>query len=251
VPEINGSYGSFRKSIVKTSVSSAWPVLCKCWRNRSLFQTNRLLSFWSIWNRVCNWTLWLPVFLPIADSDKNNSKHEHKEYDNIYIISSGHWPRGLRHELSSSARTLGSWVRIPLKGMDVCMCVYSVFLLSCVQVVALRQADPPSKEVYRLCKKRLRNWRRGQSPTKGWSITDEWINILWRGVRKPNSVMSTARQRLVKDHCWATLGNHCIKAGILKSKNNRDPLPGNGSISGYQSLDIKSTCYLRMKTCSQ
>jgi hypothetical protein len=25
------------------------------------------------------------------------------------------WPRSLRHELSSSAQTLGSWIRIPLK----------------------------------------------------------------------------------------------------------------------------------------
>jgi hypothetical protein len=38
------------------------------------------------------------------------------------------WPRVLRHELSSLARTLGSWVRIPL---EACMsvCVYSVFVL--------------------------------------------------------------------------------------------------------------------------
>jgi hypothetical protein len=38
------------------------------------------------------------------------------------------WPRGLRHEPSSPARTLGSLVRIPL---EVCMsvCVYSVFVL--------------------------------------------------------------------------------------------------------------------------
>jgi hypothetical protein len=27
----------------------------------------------------------------------------------------GHWPLGLRHELSSPARTLRSWVRIPLE----------------------------------------------------------------------------------------------------------------------------------------
>jgi hypothetical protein len=27
--------------------------------------------------------------------------------------------------------------------MDVCVCVYSVFALSCVQVVALRRAEPP------------------------------------------------------------------------------------------------------------
>jgi hypothetical protein len=31
------------------------------------------------------------------------------------------------------------------------VCVYSVFVLSCVQVAALRRADPSSKESYRLC----------------------------------------------------------------------------------------------------
>jgi hypothetical protein len=40
------------------------------------------------------------------------------------------WPHGLRHELFSLARTLGSWVRIPLS-RHVCLsvCVYSVFVL--------------------------------------------------------------------------------------------------------------------------
>jgi hypothetical protein len=37
--------------------------------------------------------------------------------------------------------------------MDVCVCVYSAFVLSCVQVAALRRADPSSKESYCLCKK--------------------------------------------------------------------------------------------------
>jgi hypothetical protein len=32
------------------------------------------------------------------------------------------------------------------------VCVYSVFLLSCVHVAALRRADDSSKETYRLCK---------------------------------------------------------------------------------------------------
>jgi hypothetical protein len=32
------------------------------------------------------------------------------------------------------------------------VCVYSVFVLSRVQIAALRRADPPSKESYRLCK---------------------------------------------------------------------------------------------------
>jgi hypothetical protein len=39
------------------------------------------------------------------------------------------WPRGLRHEMSSLARTLGSWVRTPLKAW-MFVCIYSVF--SCV-----------------------------------------------------------------------------------------------------------------------
>jgi hypothetical protein len=31
------------------------------------------------------------------------------------------------------------------------VCVYSVFVLSCMQVAALEHADSPSKESYRLC----------------------------------------------------------------------------------------------------
>jgi hypothetical protein len=41
------------------------------------------------------------------------------------------WPRGLRHEMSSPARNLLSWVGIPLKAW-MSICVYSVFVLSCV-----------------------------------------------------------------------------------------------------------------------
>jgi hypothetical protein len=40
----------------------------------------------------------------------------------------------------------------PTQGMDVCVFIYSVFVLSCMQVAALRRADSPSKESYRLCK---------------------------------------------------------------------------------------------------
>jgi hypothetical protein len=41
----------------------------------------------------------------------------------------------------------------PTQGMDVCVCVYSAFVLSCVLVAALRRTDHSSKESYRLCKK--------------------------------------------------------------------------------------------------
>jgi hypothetical protein len=86
---------------------------------------------------------------------------------NQLLQSRSDWPRGLRHEMSSLARTLGSWVRIPLK---VWMSVweYSVVLF-CVFVPILRRADPPSKESYRLC---IRNWKGGQGPTKGCRATD-------------------------------------------------------------------------------
>jgi hypothetical protein len=43
------------------------------------------------------------------------------------FLGRSQWPFGLRHELSSLARTLGSLVRIPLKAsMFVYVCVYSV-----------------------------------------------------------------------------------------------------------------------------
>jgi hypothetical protein len=38
------------------------------------------------------------------------------------------WQRGLKHELSSLARLLGLWVRIPLEAW-MSVCVYSVFVL--------------------------------------------------------------------------------------------------------------------------
>jgi hypothetical protein len=39
--------------------------------------------------------------------------------------SRSQWPRGPRHELSSPASTLGSWVRIPVEAW-MSVCVYSV-----------------------------------------------------------------------------------------------------------------------------
>jgi hypothetical protein len=51
-------------------------------------------------------------------------------------------------------RSLERWIvdSIPTQGMDICVCVYSVFVLFRVQVAALRRADHSSRESYRLCK---------------------------------------------------------------------------------------------------
>jgi hypothetical protein len=83
----------------------------------------------------------------------------------IVLNCRSQWPRGLRHELSSTEQTLGSWDRIPFEVWISVFFVYSVFVLFRVQVVALRRADPPSKESYRLCK-RSRKYKSGQGPTK-------------------------------------------------------------------------------------
>jgi hypothetical protein len=63
----------------------------------------------------------------------------------------------------SNAGIMGS---NPNQGIDVCVCVYSKFVLFCVQAEALRRADPPSKESYRLCR-RSRNWKKWPRPNKG------------------------------------------------------------------------------------
>jgi hypothetical protein len=52
-------------------------------------------------------------------------------YISGYSCCRSQWLRSLRHEPSSPARTLGSWVRIPLKAW-ISVCFYSVFMLFCV-----------------------------------------------------------------------------------------------------------------------
>jgi hypothetical protein len=59
---------------------------------------------------------------------------ESSDYTRTTIMtdhSRSEWPRGLRHEPSSLARTLGSWVRIPLEAW-MPVYIYSVFVLFCM-----------------------------------------------------------------------------------------------------------------------
>jgi hypothetical protein len=63
-------------------------------------------------------------------------------------ITAEAWPKAWTVFARWNAGVVGS---NPIQGMKVCIvCVYSVFVLLCVQVEALRRADPPSKESYRL-----------------------------------------------------------------------------------------------------
>jgi hypothetical protein len=54
------------------------------------------------------------------------------EPSNIIMADHSGRPRGVRHELSSLARTLRSWVRIPLKGMYACVRLFYVCVVLCV-----------------------------------------------------------------------------------------------------------------------
>jgi hypothetical protein len=75
----------------------------------------------------------------------------------LYLVgqSLSEWPRGLRHGISSLARAVGSWARIPLEAW-MFVCVYSVFVLSCMLVAALRKSDHPSKKSYRLSNNKIK-----------------------------------------------------------------------------------------------
>jgi hypothetical protein len=96
----------------------------------------------------------------------------------FWIMSRPQWPRGLRHEISSPAWTLGSWVRIPLEAwMFVCVC--SVFVLSSVSSGlatgwSLVQGVLPT--VYK-CKITEPHKRRPR-PDMGWSAIG-WMDGFW------------------------------------------------------------------------
>jgi hypothetical protein len=70
------------------------------------------------------------------------------------------------------------------------VCVYSVFVLFCVQVAALRRADSPSEGAYRLCIG-LRNRKSGQGPTKNCRSTNRLIEDA-RIIRPQDSILVTA-----------------------------------------------------------
>jgi hypothetical protein len=62
----------------------------------------------------------------------------------IGIYCRSQWPRCLRHELSSSAQTRLSWVRIPIEAL-MFVCVYSVCVVLC-RYRPCGRADPLLKE---------------------------------------------------------------------------------------------------------
>jgi hypothetical protein len=73
----------------------------------------------------------------------------------MHVLRRSQCPRCLRHEMSSPARTLGSWIRISLKAW-MSGCVYSVFVLGSGLVMGWS----PSKESYRLFYVKKLKWNK-------------------------------------------------------------------------------------------
>jgi hypothetical protein len=68
----------------------------------------------------------------------------------LIILTKLRGNRDFAYAACMASRTVESWVRIPLEAW-MSVYVYSMFVLFCLKVDALRRAEPLSKESYRLC----------------------------------------------------------------------------------------------------
>jgi hypothetical protein len=118
------------------------------------------------------------------------------------------------------------------------VCVYSVFVLCCVQVTALRRADPPSKESYRLCK-RSRNWKSDQGSTKGCTATDRHIickiyidlfNLFrsWtaNSFKQPVILLNITDSFLTLSAVWISYKDHLMRSPRLVSNESTERWKG-------------------------
>jgi hypothetical protein len=120
--------------LIHYSCSAAIFLLLLNWWNMNAVEVN---SEW-----VLLWICVTPIFLkgPCFHSSFSSRamclfQNEHNKWKKInccyFSDHRSEWPRGLRHELSSPARMLGSCVRIPLKAWIFvclfCVCISSGF----------------------------------------------------------------------------------------------------------------------------
>jgi hypothetical protein len=109
-----------RRSVLSFVVQGSyvqWVHLRPTYQGTSFHSTGRII-------KEVHWNHLVGTFWP-------SSIHETVKQQEQYHVRRSQRPRGLRHETSSSALTLGSWGRIPLK-VWMSVWVYSVFVLSCV-----------------------------------------------------------------------------------------------------------------------
>jgi hypothetical protein len=103
------------------------------------------------------------------------------------------------------------------------ICVYSVFVLSCVQVEALRRADPPSKESCRLCINQETGKVAGVQQ-KGRTTTDGLVDIYTERIL---SVKWSFGFRIGKSY-WPrqTLLDHKVNGLLISRVHNYAVSPG-------------------------
>jgi hypothetical protein len=122
--------------------------------------------------------------------------------------SRSQWPRGLKHELSSLARTLGSWVWIPLKGWIFYARLFCVCFVLCVGR-GLATDWSPVQTVYRLCIG-LNNWKSGQDPTKGCKSRNVWHGISYQDNYYWQNLSLFLRMRLMWNVFTIIRTNSCL-----------------------------------------
>jgi hypothetical protein len=100
------------------------------------------------------------------------------------------WPRGLKHELSSPSRTLGSWVRIPLKvWMFICVCISSGLATGWYPIqgviptaLGLRNWSETKRFTDALCSKLGATGKRVREPPSSYSLEPRAsYNFKWWG----------------------------------------------------------------------
>jgi hypothetical protein len=111
---------------------------------------------------------------PVKPSDASFGRRGYElRLFNCVIFSNADRSKAWTVFTRSNAGIVGS---NPTQGMDVCVCVYSVFVLSCVQVAAFRRADHSSKETYRLCKKDYETEEEARAKQRAVEpLMNEWI----------------------------------------------------------------------------
>jgi hypothetical protein len=129
---------------------------------------------------------------------------------------------------------LGSLARLPLEAW-MSVCFYSVFVLFCDQIAALRQTDPPSKASYRLCKK-IKRLKKRPGRTKDCRVVDRktafpyisftWETNEWNSVNLVTGVHVKSRGKFNFNQCWYSVTPRLNKDQIkfYHFLNNEGPI---------------------------
>jgi hypothetical protein len=158
--------------------------------------------------------------------DKRMDIHDRPSHNHfmhsVETTSRSRWPRGLRHELSSLGRTLGSWFRIPLKALMSILCAFILYSWCSVCRGGFGMGWSPVKVVLPTLHrtKKIKKWLR---PKKG--LQKHKNNLLKRSLQlyRYNSLLSnviilfepTCRFYVIKTHERATQYTSISRSTLL------------------------------------